>query len=44
MTKHGDTTDVRRNVCIGSDDCEVIMTQAAAIPKEELVAIIIQDH
>ena len=44
MTKHGDTTDVYRTECIGSDNCEVIMTQAAAIPKKEKVAILIQDH
>ena len=45
MIKHGDTTDVcDGNECIGSDNCEVIMTQAAAMPKKKLVARIIQDH
>ena len=45
MTMLGDTTDVcDGNECIGSDNCEVIMTQAAAMPKKKLVARIIQDH
>ncbi len=45
MTKHGDTTDIYDGYeCADNDNCEVIMPQAAAMPKKKLVARVIQDR